>query len=753
MKYVRTYKSFVNSQYLYEGVRVTAGILIPAFLMSYFGMLTTGIVISLGAMCVSITDSPGPILHRRNGMIACIISIFIVSILVGFTVGSPLLLGVVIFFCCFFFSMMAIYGARAGAVGIAALLIMVLDIDQHQQGWQVIIHALYIASGGLWYMCYTSLIYNFRPYKLAQQALGESIESIAAYLRLRANFYREDIDYEANYKRLLQQQAIVQEKQTMLSELLFKTPVIVQSTTTTGRILVMIYMDIADMFERIMTSYQYYETLHKYFDETGILEDYQSLALMLADEIDEIGIAVKSGSPSVITETIPEQIKQTGDKLDSLRSTFMKPENIEGFLNLRRILENIQDIYARVKTLHLYTTYDRSLTKKQLPAVDYGKYISHQDITPEMLLDNLSLRSDTFRHSLRVSIAVITGYAGSLFFPLGHSYWILLTIVVILKPAYSLTKSRNIDRLLGTVLGIAIGIPFIYFIQDKTALLLVMIVLMIGTYVFIRKHYFTSVLLMTPYIIIFFHLLNPATFKTVLMDRLIDTAIGSAIAFGASLFLFPAWEREKIKPVMIAMLKEAINYLHSITCFFNGVPSVEQQKHKVARKDALVALANLSDAFNRMVSEPKRMQHNMEEIHHFVVLCHMLMSYIATLSQFIQRMDSTELASEFLSLINYLIEYLKNAKAMLEGVQVTEDIKQIKEALQSVNDHANALLQKRQIELSQGLAESETRKQLGRVKSIVDQFNFIFNVACDINKTARQLAAATISLAAKDELV
>ena len=221
-------------------------------------------------------------------------------------------------------------------------------------------------------------------------------------------------------------------------------------------------------------------------------------------------------------------------------------------------------------------------------------------------------------------------------------------------------------------------------------------------------------------------------------------AQAALIAFGASMFLFPAWEREKIRPVMIHMLQEAINYLHAATCFLSGLSTVEQHKHKVARKDALVALANLSDTFNRMVSEPRRMQHNMKEIHHFVVLCHMLMSYIATLSQFIQRRESGELSGEFLQLVNYLIDYLKNAKAMLEGTTVNEDLKQIKEALRLLNDHANSILQKRQIEISQGIIDSEIRKQLVRVKSIVDQFNFIYNVASDINKMARQIAAPSV---------
>ncbi|WP_431212426.1 hypothetical protein ACQ86N_43075 [Puia sp. P3] len=35
-----------------------------------------------------------------------------------------------------------------------------------------------------------------------------------------------------------------------------------------------------------------------------------------------------------------------------------------------------------------------------------------------------------FRHSMRVSIATITGYIISGFLPFGHGYWMLLTIIV-----------------------------------------------------------------------------------------------------------------------------------------------------------------------------------------------------------------------------------------------------------------------------------------------------------------------------------
>ncbi len=742
MGYLKSYRSFINSQHVYEGIRVSVGILIPALLMAYFGLLQSGIVLSLGAMCVSVTDSPGPILHRRNGMLACILSIFVVSVFTSYAAVSAVTMGFVLIVMCFFFSMLAIYGARAGAVGIAALLILVLEIDKHRQGWEVWVHALYLAMGGLWYLCLSVLLYNVRPYKLPQQTLGDSIQSIAEYLRLRADFYNKEVDYDITYRRLLQQQALVQEKQNMLGELLFKTRDIIKESTPTGRILVMIYMDIADMFERITTSYQNYETLHDHFDGLNILQHFNALALELANEIETIGIAIKSGVPSGhdAGSNLSFRINETRKRLDALRETHLSNDNISGFMSLRRILENIEDLSDRVKTLHQYTTFNPSFTTKASHQIDYGKYISHQDISTDLFINNLTFKSEIFSHSLRLSITVLLGYLVSLFFPVGHGYWILLTIVVILKPAYSLTKSRNKDRLMGTVLGVLLGLIILFLVDDKTALLFIMILLMVGTYTFLRKHYFTSVALMTPYIIIFFHLLNPNSFKDLLADRLIDTAIGSAIAYATSLLLFPAWEREKIKPIMDAMLNEATTYFNIIAEELTGATNFSARQ--VARKNANVALANLSDAFNRMLAEPKRKQQGIKEIHHFVVLSHMLLSHIATLSFFGQKNVNAYNTPAYFAVAGNISLSLDNAKAILNAdPSVKEEASIQKDALRKLNEHADLLVHKRQEEIKESFADTETKKELVVVKSVVDQFNFIYNIAVDFNKTAKAVVS------------
>ncbi len=741
MNYAQSYKNVLHGQPLYEGARVTAGILIPALLMSCFNQLAIGIVLSLGAICVSVTDSQGPIVHRRNGMVACIVFIFVVSILVGFAAINNLALAILVLVCSFFFSMLNIYGTRAGAIGIASLLTMVLSLDEHLTGVEVVYHALYIALGGLWFMCFSILLYNVRPYKLAQQAMGDCVQSIAEYLRVRAGFYDKQVDYDDNYKRLLQQQVAVQEKQHLAAELLFKTPDIVNESTRRGRILVMSYMDMADILERIMTSYQNYKTLHQFFDEVDILGDFSRQALLLADEIDEIGTAIKSGVPSVASLLLDDTISKTRNKLKQLRETHMKPGNIEGFINLRRIMENIEDIQARLKTLHQYTTYDRAIDTITTPTPDYDQFISHQDITPEMFRDNLSIKSDTLRHSLRVTIAMIVGFVVSLFFKVGHGYWILLTILVILKPAYGLTKTRNKDRLLGTAIGIVIGIVIIYLVHNKTALLFIMIALMLGTYSFLRQKYFVSVILMTPYIIIFFHLLNPSIFQSVLVDRMADTVIGSAIAFAANKFLFPAWEREKLQSALVSAIQKMVTY-------FDGVP-IMPTPAKVAlqpvnRKNVLVALANLSDSFRRMLTEPRSEQVGVSEVQRFVVLCHMLVSHIASLGLLAANNPFAQNDYNIERLFILLQHYLEAALATLKRQQVTDEISELKNALRLVNEQAKALIDSRQQELKKGWTDSETRAKLHAYKSLTDQFNFIFNIVTDLHKESKALVSVGV---------
>lgn len=741
MDYIKKYKSFVNSHYLSEGIRITLGVILPAMAFSYFNMFSIGIVVSLGALFVSVTDSPGPIHHRKNGMAACTAGILIATLIIGFTAKSYLLLTFFLFVSCFFFSMIGIYGTRAGSVGTAVMLVITITIDPRldlNSPVKVLMHSFYMTCGGFWYMGFSMLLHNFRPYRLLQQALGESIQATAKYLLTRSEFYRKDVNYENTFKQLLQQQAEVQHKQSELTELLFKTRSIVKESTNIGRALVMIHLDAVDIFERIMMSHQQYPQLHEYFDETDILNDYYNLARELAYELDDLGIAVKSGEPSKSSRNLIEQISKATKKLDNLRLSHLKPDNIEGFISLRRILENIEDLAERLVTLQKYTNFKGTFKKRKIKGSDYQHLISSQQITPGLFLSNLTLKSDTFRHSLRVSIAIVAGFIVAAALKIGHSYWVLLTIIVILKPAFSLTKKRNQDRLAGTFGGVVAGVIIMNLTHNTNVLFALLVLFMAGGYTFMRTNYFISVLLMTIYLLIFYHLLNPNNFNMLLKDRIIDTLIGSAIAFVASIFLFPSWERRKFKQVMVTMLDDVKEYFSVIAEAFSG-KEIDRATQQLARKNALVALANLSDAFNRLISEPKSQQQGVEILHQFVVLNHMLTSYIATLAHYIQMQTIPYSSDDFIKIAADIRQYFSNAINYLNHQVVTEKTISNKESLRKLNDRVNSLMQKRKDELEHGQMETSTRKLLFDLKSIVDQFNLIYNVAVDLNKITQTL--------------
>ena len=166
---------------------------------------------------------------------------------------------------------------------------------------------------------------------------------------------------------------------------------------------------------------------------------------------------------------------------------------------------------------------------------------------------------------------------------------------------------KKLRRLLGTIIGALIGFGILYFIRDNNVLFAIMLLLMIGTYSLIRTNYMFSVIFMTPYILLLFHILSNASFETIISDRVIDTAIGSVIAFLANILILPAWEQEQISTYMQSAINSNKNYFSNIAAAFTG-NQVNNTAYKLSRKNAFVALANLSDAFSRMLSEPKRKQ-------------------------------------------------------------------------------------------------------------------------------------------------
>jgi uncharacterized membrane protein (TIGR01666 family) len=619
----RDVQYFFYSQALADGFRATFAILLPGLIGSYTGHFEEGLSISLGAMCVSLTDAPGPILNKRNGMLFCAAFAFLIALLTGFVQKNPYLMGIEVAVVTFFFSMFVVYGARATGVGNAAVLVMILTMDKPLPNNLVFPHALLIFSGGLLYLSLSILLYRIRPYRHAQRALGECIREIANYLSIRADFYNTKTDLETDYKRLVAQQIIVNEKQDLVREVFFKTRQIVEESTDESRKLIFTFIETVDLFEDITAAYYDYRSLRKLYAETGALDIIHEALKKVVDELHAVGFAILGNTSFHKSFDYNNEIKSLKTRIDAL-------DTIEAShkLVLRKIIVNIRNLLSGLDKIEQYFSPDLKLKKT---GVDHSHFVTHQPLDPKIFVNNLNIQSSAFRHAVRVCSACILGYMLTKILHYGtHSYWILLTIAFIIKPAFSLTKQRNIERIIGTLAGGAFGVAVLLLVDNKTALFVIMMLLMVATYSFMRLNYLVMVVCTTPYVLILFSLLG-AGYNHVIKERVLDTLIGCAIAFSASYFLFPSWEADQLHSFMKGIVKANAIYLQKIVLALSG-HKVSMLEYKLARKDVYLNSANLSAAFQRMLSEPKSKQTSQSQVQQFVVLNHILFSNIATIA-------------------------------------------------------------------------------------------------------------------------
>jgi uncharacterized membrane protein YccC len=621
------YTSFFSTHSFYEGVRITIGMMVPVLVAARYDEIGWGLAMALGALCVSLTDNAGPLHHRINGMWTALGFMLVTSLITGFALPYTWLLMFLLGGFAFFFSVIGVFGNRAASIGTSVLVAITLQLTESPLGiWG---NALLTAAGGVWYFLLSMALYRIRPYKLAQQVLGDCITETARFLELKAGFYFPDADNVRLYDDLLKVQAEVHNKQELAREVLFKTRSIVKETTHTGRVLVMAFLDAIDLFETILTSEQDHQKLQEHLSHTGILPHFGELLKALSAYLKETGVAIQEGKSMPQREDLRLGLAGLEDTYAASRHAYMNGDNAEYYASLRQILGGISDLLSKIDRLTMYTSYDRKL--KNTRKVDYERFVVPSYINGRLLLDNLSFQSNIFRYSLRMAVAIMVGYALSLYLPVGHSYWILLTIVVILKPAYALTRQRNNERLLGTVAGGMAGVGVLFATQNTLLLLAILIICMTGAFSLMRIRYWLSVGLLTLYVLVALYLLKPGDYTPIFTDRLLDTFIGSLIAISFSRIIPPIWERDQLKQLLVKAIETNREYFAYMAEAFWGKP-INISQYKWYRKETYVALANLSEAFQRMLNEPKSRQQSGEFLHPMVVSCHVLASRIATLS-------------------------------------------------------------------------------------------------------------------------
>jgi uncharacterized membrane protein YccC len=750
MNYSAELKKFVTSQYVYSAIRITLATVLPCLVLAHFGILKEYFLFPLGTSFVALTDQPGPFIRRRNALTFAIFCFVFVATIASLVMSFKILVFAEIIVFGMFFSLIGVYGQRLAAVGSLSLVVLAIFIDGHLTGGNIFKSLLIFASGCTWFLLIFLVVTTIQPYKLASQMIGENYLQLAEFLKIKANYYQKNPDFDKLTTQVIAKQIGIKNLQEETRETVFKTRTIVNESTTTSRLLMLMFLNSMDLHEKLMTSESDYQKLQQIFDDTTILVDIHDYLNLLAEEITNIGIALQVGTRAKPLFNLDSELNNLNHNYFDLRNKKISPENFENFMVLRQILMRINEITKEIDEIYKVFSQNVKLAKSLSTGLDLKKFMPNEEkLNFRVLRNNISLSSSHFRHALRITIALLLGYLFSLFqfLGIGHTYWILITIVAILKPAYSITKQRNLLRLYGTVAGAVIAYGILHFIHINEVLFTILLLSMIMCFSFLKGKYFWAVLFMTIYIFLSFNFLSPGKVNIIFKDRIVDTIIAAIITSLVAYIVLPVWEHTQNLDLMKKSAEANLSYFQSVISKFLEEKH-DLEDYKVKRKNAIISLANLSDNFQRMISDPKNQQKKLEIVHQFVATSHLITAYTASLSQYVKDDEKyPEIDAESWS--RKIEAEMQKVSILLHGDTITEELKK-ESRIEPEDSSLEDLILKRKTELIENEAydvrDPNKISHLTELKNIHDVLELIFDVAKEQRKVIEKYRNETDSV-------
>ncbi|TFC03737.1 FUSC family protein [Cryobacterium adonitolivorans] len=114
---------------------------------------------------------------------------------------------------------------------------------------------------------------------------------------------------------------------------------------------------------------------------------------------------------------------------------------------------------------------------------------------------------------------------------IGHPYWAVVSVVAVMPPPGARhSTSRAFHRIFGTALGVLVTALVLVPGPPVWVLILVIAIGQFGAEILIGKHYGAALLFITPLALTVSHLGSPVPVSELLVDRVVETALGGAVA-------------------------------------------------------------------------------------------------------------------------------------------------------------------------------------------------------------------------------
>ena len=660
----KSIQKFTDSTFFTSALKVTSAAVIPVLILSYYGNFQMGFTIALGSIFAYLSDIPS---SAQNKTKVILITAFLVSgltISVNLLYPFPLIFYPFLAIVIFCISMLAVYGQRATMVSFSCLVAISLAFANISTGWTMLINCGLIFSGALFYLLVSLIFQYLKPHRYVELELANCIKLTAKYLKLRGNLWTVDANRKAIAEKQLHLQVALNTIHQNIREALIGGHSSAAPSTHNQKML-LIFIALVEILELALSTAFDHNTLHKKFDEhPKVLRSYQNLAYTLASSLKQLSKSVKKRTNYISRPTLLNDLNALQLAIADYKTDLGATAASEGVFMLTTMLQYAEKQVEKIKIVERAFSSKFNVADWKGIDKDLDKFLNPQYYHLSTLLQNLSFASTIFRHSLRLTITLMTGLLIGTFVSFQNEYWILLTIIVIMRPGYGLTKERSFHRMIGTVVGGLVAFGILYFIQDKSIIGAFSIVSMLLGFAFTQINYKISATFVTMYVVFIYGIITP-NISDLVQYRIIDTLVGVILAFIANHFLWPSWEFLQVPIHLEKAIKSNLLYLNEIAIYYNKKGSISTS-YRLARKNAFIEIGNLMASYLRMTQEPKSKQQQLPLVYKLAVLNHSLMSSLASLGTYIQSHKTTKASDAFNIVVQTAIKNLENAIVYLK---------------------------------------------------------------------------------------
>ncbi|WP_281075667.1 YccS family putative transporter [Klebsiella quasivariicola] len=650
-----------NSAWLYN-VRIFIALCGTTLFPWWIGEVKLTIPLTLGVVAAALTDLDDRLTGRLRNLAITLVCFFIASASVELLFPWPPLFALGLTVSTIGFILLGGLGQRYATIAFGALLIAIytmLGVTLYDHWY---LQPLFLLAGAVWYNLLTlsgHLIFPIRP---LQDNLARSYEQLARYLELKSRLFDPDLEDESQAPlydlALANGQLVATLNQTKVSLL---TRLRGDRGQRGTRRTLQYYFVAQDIHERASSSHIQYQTLRDQFRYSDVMFRFQRMLSMQAQACQKLSRAILLREPYQHDAHFERAFMHLDAALERVRASGASDEQINalGFL-----LNNLRAIDAQLATIEsVQTTAPVNSNTETLLADD--RLGGLNDIWLR-LRRNMSPESALFRHAVRMSLVLCAGYAFIQFTGLQHGYWILLTSLFVCQPNYNATRHRLALRIIGTLVGVAIGLPVLLLVPSVEGQLLLIVLTGVLFFAFRNVQYAHATMFITLLVLLCFNLLGEGF--EVALPRIIDTLIGCAIAWAAVSFIWPDWKFRNLPRVLDRAMNANCRYLDAILEQYHQGRD-NRLAYRVARRDAYNRDAELASVVSNLSTEPRADATQRETAFRLLCLNHTFTSYISALGAHRKKLSTPDILALLDDAVCYVDDALHHTPADEHRVQ------------------------------------------------------------------------------------